>query len=374
MVNPFQYGGIVDDESFCNRTQELHDLRRAAENGDRLLVYAERRMGKTSLIKRLLKRLPKSSFIAIYVDLWATGGSESFASAIAKATPEAAETRADKLLETGKELFKHLIPSVTIDQAGNPSIEFGARQGLDTVPQIEDALDAPARLALKRKKQIVVVYDEIQRIAEYGEDTVERVMRSRIQQHQGVSYFFLGSRKHLIRQMFTQESRPLFQSAGHYPLSTIATAHWIPFIRDRFAGADKPLEDSLIEKLCARTEGHPYYTQHLAHDLWEIVLPGHAVLAEDLARAEDTLLQRLGHTYTVLLERTTENQRKLLRGMSSAVHEARPFTSEFLRKNHLAASSAHRAAEGLLSDDVIDRENGGFIISDRFFKIWLARL
>lgn len=57
MINPFQYGGIVGPEAFCNRAQELHDLKRAATNGDRLLIYAERRLGKTSLVKHVLDSL-----------------------------------------------------------------------------------------------------------------------------------------------------------------------------------------------------------------------------------------------------------------------------------------------------------------------------
>ena len=55
MVNPFKYGGIVGADAFCNRTQELKDLSRAMQNGDRLFLYSERRLGKTSLIKRVLQ-------------------------------------------------------------------------------------------------------------------------------------------------------------------------------------------------------------------------------------------------------------------------------------------------------------------------------
>lgn len=52
MINPFQYGGIVGPEAFCNREQERHDLTRAATNGDRLLVFAERRLGDHRVCER----------------------------------------------------------------------------------------------------------------------------------------------------------------------------------------------------------------------------------------------------------------------------------------------------------------------------------
>lgn len=374
MINPFQYGGIVGEEAFCNRDQELRDLLRGAQNGDRLLVYAERRMGKTSLVRRVLSKLPKSKYLPIYVDLWATSDATSFVKTVAKATAEAGATRADKMLETARELFRHLSPSLTLDESGNPSIQFGVRSGIEQQPQIEEVLDAPARLARKRGRRVVVVYDEVQRIAEYGDDLVERMLRSHVQTHGGVAYFFLGSRKHLVRHMFMDQSRPLYQSAGHYPLAKIETTHWIPFIRERFVEANKFIEDDLIALLCERTEGHPYYTQHFAHDLWEITPDGGRITEEKLREAEDLLLQRLSYTYSVLWESLTANQQQLLRGLAEEASEVKPFSSGFLSKHDLAASSVHRAAEGLLDRDLIDREGEGYFISDRFFRLWIRRL
>jgi len=373
MINPFHYGGIVGEDAFCNRKQELADLGRAAENGDRTLVYAERRMGKTSLIRRVLDGLPKKSFLSIYVDLWATRDAASFARTVARATTEAAASRADKMLETGKELFRHLIPSLTLDEAGNPSVQFGARSGIEDEPQIEEALDAPARLAEKRGRRVVMVYDEIQRIGEYGNDTVERMLRSRIQPHAEVAYFFLGSRRHLIQRMFMEQRRPLYHAAGHYPLAPIATEHWIPFIEERFSTADKPIPETVINALCERTGGHPYYTQYLAHDLWEIAPTGDSVSGAMLQSAEDLLLSRLAYPYTVLWEGLTANQQRVLRGLATEPPPARPFASTFLHRHGLAGSSAHRAVEGLLERDLIDREGKGYILSDRFLRLWLRR-
>jgi hypothetical protein len=49
--NPFEYGGVVSGDAFCNRKQELADLRRAMENAEKLFVFSERRYGKTSLVR-----------------------------------------------------------------------------------------------------------------------------------------------------------------------------------------------------------------------------------------------------------------------------------------------------------------------------------
>lgn len=48
MRNPFQYGSVVSGSAFCNRQEEQRDLRRAAENAEKLFVYSERRLGTDS--------------------------------------------------------------------------------------------------------------------------------------------------------------------------------------------------------------------------------------------------------------------------------------------------------------------------------------
>ena len=374
-INPFKYGGAIGPEAFCNRTQELHDLARAATNAERLFVYSERRVGKTSLVQRVLDTLPKKDYLPIYIDLYPTDGTGAFVRTVAKALTEAAASRADKLAETAKGLFRHLTPTLTFDESGHPILKLGARSGTEREPELEDVLEAPARVAEREKRRLVVVFDEFQRILEYKSDLVERMLRTRVQMHQEIAYFFLGSRKHLMRTMFLDASRPLYRAAGHYPLGMIATEHWKPFIRERFEAAEKDVADEHIESLCGLTEGHPFYTQHLAHALWEITPASEAVSQEKLREAVDVLLRREETAYATLWETFSRSQQRLLRGMAEEGADAKPFSAGFARAHGLGAtSSAQRAAEALLERDVIDREGGSLLITDRFFRLWIRRL
>ena len=44
MINPFQYAGVVTEESFCNRKKELAEVLRVMENSGRA---SERRVCNT---------------------------------------------------------------------------------------------------------------------------------------------------------------------------------------------------------------------------------------------------------------------------------------------------------------------------------------
>ena len=376
MRNPFQYGGVVGGPAFCNRAQEMADLLRAAENAEKLFIYSERRMGKTSLVLHALGTLPKHAYTTAYVDLWPSDGAVSFVAVTAKAIAESMGGTAEQVLKTAKEFFGQLTPSVTLDEEGKPKVTFGVSRTSSASPELEQVLAAPAEIAGRGKKKVVIVFDEIQRILEYEGDKVERQLRSIVQRHQAVSYLFLGSRKHLIQKMFLDRSRPLYRSAGHYPLGPIDARHWLPFIRKKFREWGKDIPDEVTAAVCELTGGHPFYTQHLCHTLWELCDTGKAATQAMMREAVQVLLDRETYAYTALWESLTLSQRRLLTGLSSEEGRAiQVFSSGFLRRYGLgSASSAQRAAGALIVRDVIDRDNGSFVVADRFFRIWIQQM
>jgi hypothetical protein len=372
MKNPFQYGGIVVGDSFCNREREKTDLRRALENGEKLFVYSERRLGKTSLVQSILRDLPRSHAVA-YVDLWPTDGEATFVAALARGIARSMTSSGTRLLQLARELFASLSPSLTVDDSGQPTLTFGVERDRLT-PALEEALAAPARIQ-GRGRRAAVIFDEFQRVAEYDSDLVERRLRSVIQHQPDVAYLFLGSRRHTIQAMFLDSDRPLYRSAGHYPLGAIAPQHWIPFIRRKFAAGDKRITGEQTLEVCGLTEGHPFYTQHLCHALWELCEPGAGVSTQLIEAAVRLLLDRESFAYTTLWESLTNNQRRFLTGLAAESTRAQPFASAFVRRYGLRSSSnSQRAAEALLKRSVVDRDNGTFVFLDRFFRLWVQRL
>ena len=169
---------------------------RAIKNTEKLFVLSERRYGKTSLVRAALGKLPKREFISAYVDLWPTDSETTFVAAVAKAITESMSSSTDKLIETAKRFFGSLSPSLTVDEEGKPTLSFGLAKHARIELVLEEVLETPAKIASKNKPGVVVVLDEFQQLLEYGSDHVERRLRSVIQNHRGVSYIFLGSRKH----------------------------------------------------------------------------------------------------------------------------------------------------------------------------------
>ena len=372
MKNPFEYGGVVSGEAFCNRKQELADLLRAMQNAEKLFVFSERRYGKTSLVRAALRKLPRKNFISAYVDLWPTDSEATFVAAVARAITESMSSSVGKLMETAKKFFGNLSPSITVDEEGKPTLTFGLAKHARIEPIMEEVLETPARIGSKSGPHVVVVLDEFQQMLEYGSDRAERKLRSVIQKQRGVSYMFLGSRKHLIQKMVLDKNRPLYRAGGHYPLGRIAEKEWQPFIRQHFLTATKRIDEGQIHEICEMTQGHPFYTQHLCHALWELCERRKAVTREMIRAAVKVLLDRESYAYTTLWESLTLPQKRFLKGLAAEPAGVKVFAGEFVSRHGLSsASNAQRAVEALLAKDVIDRDNGSFVISDRFFRLWI---
>jgi hypothetical protein len=370
--NPFEYGGVVSGEAFCNRKQELADLLRAMQNAEKLFVFSERRYGKTSLVRAALRKLPRKNFIAAYVDLWPTDSEATFVAAVARAITESMSSSVEKLMETARKFFGSLSPSITVDEDGKPSLNFGLAKHARIEPIMEEVLETPARIGSKSGPHVVVVMDEFQQMLEYDSDRAERKLRSVIQNQRGVSYVFLGSRKHLIQKMVLDKNRPLYRAGGHYPLGPIAEREWQPFIRQHFLAAAKRIDERQIHEICEMTQGHPFYTQHLSHALWELCEARKAVTREMIRGAVQVLLDRESYAYTTLWESLTLPQKRFLKGLAAEPAGVKVFAGEFVSRYGLSsASNAQRAVEALLGKDAIDRDNGSFVISDRFFRLWI---
>jgi hypothetical protein len=67
------------DPPFCNRAKELKKLQSYAEAGTHVVLFSPWRFGKTSLVKRIQKRLAEKSFVTIFADFFGVAFVDDFA-------------------------------------------------------------------------------------------------------------------------------------------------------------------------------------------------------------------------------------------------------------------------------------------------------
>ncbi len=106
--------------------------------------------------------------------------------------------------------------------------------------------------------------------------------------------------------------------------------------------------------------------------LWELCEAKAAVNLEMLQAAVKVLLDRESYAYTTLWESLTLSPKRFLKGLAAERAGVKVFGGEFVSRHGLSsASNAQRAVQALLAKDIIDRDDGSFLITDRFFRWWI---
>ena len=374
MENPFVYGKEVSGSNFCNRKQEIKELCRDIENSQNVIIFSQRRFGKTSLIKEVFNACNKKRISAIYVDLYPALCEEDFISIYARAIAETLHGSLKRGFKDIGKFFRSLRPSFKVDNTGEINYSFTIDKR-DTQLSLQDAIESVQRYANAKNKKVAVCFDEFQQIALFKTDKLEKTLRSSFQGHKNVSYIFMGSKKHLIQKIFNNPHRPFYRSGKSFPLSKIKQDELGKFITDKFQRTRRVVTRELIENLIERCETHPYYVQYLSHILWEKTADKKKITEKDLEKSLGLLLKRESSTYEAALDSLTLKQKQLLIALSKASPENKIFSGEFLRRNNLdSASSVQRTLSSLVDKDLIDKEGNSYMVLDVFFKKWLSQL
>ena len=374
-TNPFTFGDLALDDAFTNRTAELKELRSDVTNGQNVALVAPRCYGKTSLLRKVAQQLVRKGVLIAEIDLMKTPSKEKLAATLARAIHDDIASPLFKAKERLR-VFSGLriTPTVTVDpRSGSTSFSFSAthrREDLDAT--LEHLLELPASLAAERGKRVAMVFDEFQEITEI-DPKLPALMRAVFQEQPDLAHVYAGSRRDVMRRLFTHENEPFFRSAKVMELDRIEPRHFVGFVQQRFERTDRALGVGVAEQLVAITQGHPYGTQELAYALWEEVPEGFTASSADLERALEAVVRSENAHFTLAWETASRAQRLVLQAL--AAEPGSVFATEYRLRNGLpAASTVQRAVEQLVADELVERRpDGGFDIAEPFLREWIVR-
>jgi hypothetical protein len=199
------------------------------------------------------------------------------------------------------------------------------------------------------------------------------VLRSVFQEQDRVSHVFLGSRRHLMDELFHDKSAHLYRSARPLPLGPIPVAKFARWIRRRFAASGVDAADETVAAVLALSGGRPFETQQLCAFVWEQArdegtLATLGVLKKALSRLIDAETPR----YVAVWDSLSQHQRAVL---ESIALEGRAVYSEEYRLRHKlgGAGSVQSSLRALEAKELVERSNGDWIVADIFLAEWVRR-
>lgn len=240
-ANPFRVHGIVHDEFFTNRADEIARILKVfREGGSKLLVFGPRRMGKTSALVRAVERHEAAGGAAFLADISTATTVLDVANRI---LDSAVRTLGRRWRDSIGSLASRFGVSLTLTpEPGTglvlPSLDVSLRSaGLeDQRRTLAQTLDAIEGLAAERGVTLGVVLDEFQEIGRFGGESAEWHLRGIIQHHRHVSYVLAGSQAHIIERML-DKGRAFYGLADHLQFGPIEPGHLSRWIDERLTGA-----------------------------------------------------------------------------------------------------------------------------------------
>jgi hypothetical protein len=374
-TNPFRYGALALDEAFTDRERELAELRSDIRNGQDVVIFAPRRYGKSSLVWRVSQELIDEGMLVARVNLMTAPTKEKLAEKLAETIHEDVASplfRARERLRVFAGL--RITPVVTVDpNTGRLGFTFDAgRQPQDVDATLERLLELPGQLAAERGRKVALVLDEFQEIVDIDQN-LPKLMRSVFETQPEVAHVYLGSKRHMLERIFSDENEPFWRSAKRMELDVIPPALFRGYIESQFERTGRRVEAEVVKRVLDATGGHPYATQELCYFVWEETQEGTSAGVPQYEAGMEKLLRSEHAHFGLIWEKSAKAQRLVLQAL--AAQDGRPLSGDYRRRHGLPGpSSVQRALEALVKDELVAKDGRGeYRIAEPFLAEWLRR-
>jgi uncharacterized protein len=366
-VNPFVYSHPLAPDDIIDRDGETRELLEKAVGGHFVRLYAPRKLGKTSLLRRALRDGEREEgLVPVLVDLYRV---VSIADVTIRFERAYARYLKGPLRAKVEDFLQRTGLGLSLGAFG-----IGAKIQIDPKAQPLAALHALLDLPLKLEEgggfRAFVALDEFQDVDNVP--GLDGLLRSHIQ-HQGevASYVFAGSEPGLMKQLFEDRDRPLYGSAVPMRLGRLADADVAGYVADRFADGERSVGEAL-NPLLAAADGHPQRAMMLAHHLWEQVTRGEAATLDDWRAAHASALAELQPQFDAQWRGFSTTEQRALRAVIAG--DGSPYRQRVLERLGLDKSGAQKAVRRLNASADLEQEGRRQRVVDPLFAEWIALL
>jgi AAA+ ATPase superfamily predicted ATPase len=374
MRNPFLVREIQTEEPFCDRAIELRELVSHGESFANVVLYSHRRYGKTSLVKRVQKALQGQGIVTIYADFFGLVTIDEVAERLVRCL-YAYCYQDENLFKKAMRAVKNWRPVIKPDPETGLEItveQTTQKNGLDL---LEETFSLFGSFAKEHSKGFNIVLDEFQEITNLTDAIkIEGVLRSYIQTQTNVGYFFVGSRRRMLLDIFNEQRRPFYKSAINYALGPLPKAEAVAFIVDRFYDSGKNCPASVAEAVYDKAGGYPFYIQRIPYEIFALS-DEKAITMKDYERAIISIIKTDAPNYEYILSGLPTVQKQLLYSIAKEPITT-PLNPKYMSRHRLSsAGSTQPALKRLISFDLIEKrdDDSRYHVIDPFLAIYLAK-
>lgn len=352
-MNPFKFGVLVDDVFFTDRVNELKEVQMSLNSANHLILISPRRFGKSSLVAKAVK---ESGRPCISLNMQNLLSVEDFASKLLR------ELFRLYPMERIKHLMTHfrIIPTVSTNPLTN-SVDVSFQPVTNSFVLLEDAMALMEKCSTEERK-LIVVFDEFQEILNIRKG-LDKQLRSIMQEQQHLNYILLGSQESMMTEIFERKKSPFYHFGKLMHLDKIPYENFKEYIAERLPLKERDKLDGIVEEILTFTHLHPYYTQQLSAQVWEMMTYENLV---DGVVGE--AVSKIVRTHDLDFERLWLNFNRTDRSIMLKLSEG----SNPMKNRQMASSTSFSAIKRLMKVGYVIRLNE-YEIEDPFFREWIIK-
>ena len=365
---------ILEKQDVCNLAKERIQIDQGIKAGQKLLVYGKRNTGKTSVVKNVIgfdwKALHPNG-VFIYLDFFGVATEEQILSRLTSGLAQSirrsfpVQTSLLRVLD----VLKLLRPKIEFDSSGLPSLTLGV--GQKTRAGFEAFFESIAQLYSK-KYPVLIVFDEFQDIHQVPE--AEGILRNYLQNLPGkLPVVIMGSKKHILSQMFSSPKRAFFNWGNHIEFGLIPYEEFTEYINIRLKKNGMRIDPEISKILQDTMNRDPEAINRICQEMISRFsiprAPMKSLTVSEVADATRSLLEKRRSALEEYLNRFTPAEERVLIAFSKQEgREMQPMGKAFLEKSNLTAGGMKKIIDRLLDSAVLYHEKNEYSVADPF--VW----
>lgn len=233
---------------------------------------------------------------------------------------------------------------------------------LNSMVLLEDAMALIEKVSTEDKR-LIVVFDEFQEILNIRKG-LDKQLRSIMQEQEHLNYVLLGSQESMMTEIFERKKSPFYHFGKLMHLNKIPYDDFKEYVSARLPLKEQDKLNVIVEEILSFTGLHPYYTQQLSAQVWDMMTYEglvDGVVAEaisNIVRTHDLDFERLWLSFN-------RTDRSIMMNLSKGINP--------LKNRQVATSTSFSGIKRLMKYGYVIRVTD-YEIEDPFFKRWIIGL
>ena len=369
-MNHFLYENFCNSKNFIHFDKELKKFDSAIKENTNVLLYSKRRYGKVSLIKEYIsERIDKDKTLSIYIDLFNISSAIDFAKLIYKKIASSIYCDNNLILRELKMIFVKANFTATMNENG--LLEFDVSLiSYNPEELIADIFKGLKKINNNTKKQILLIFNDFWQIKHIKNSKIDSILKTYIQDEQHINYVFTGTKYHMLLEMFSKRKMPLFNLAVPFELKAIPIDQFYEFIKLK---TNNKIKYNIFELIYHKADGEPKLIQEFCYHLCNMFHNKEEFTLNDVEEVCLFFQKSKSEYFKIILNRLTMIQKTALKAVILS-QGTELYTKANLFKLQITKASLNTAIKSLLNDELIDKVENKYIISNKCFELWCKRV